>query len=664
MGTKEKRTPLRVKLSKQVLAMVIVMLIIMSAISCYTIQRILNADSKKQLLTEAQYVTSEIEGWTEGILNQVNTVLATVKNIGLANDSKKLLEFLETVTMDLDEDMPTGLYAGTEKGEYLDPSGWIPDASYNVKERSWFIEGKNNVTMEFGAPYYGDNLQSNMVSASARVDDNTILATDVVLGSIENLINGMEIAGEGYGFLVDSKSGFMVAHKNQEYTGKNIEDIDDIVVQEAYKSLDKKDQVLSVNDEEQNYFLTLSQVEGTNWVLVTCAKTNVIFKTLRTMIISLIALSVIGALIIGIAIYMRVKILTEPLEGLTGVIDDITNGDLTVEPVVEGNDEIRDISEQLDEFIKNTRSGITELSAVSQVLTMESEGSKEISDEMNEASSSQTEAMRQLNITVEELARSIEEIANSATTLASTVTEVSKQGADAKGLITDTVLVTNQGKDAINQVSNKMNTIDSTMKELELVVQEVGKSSNEINSITTLIGDIANQTNLLALNASIEAARAGDAGKGFAVVATEIGTLASSSTNAVKEIEQLITKVCTQVQDVVVKTASSVQNIQESKGLVANTSATFMDIYDKVNTTADALNVVEKKIQEVDEVATNMAAITEEQSAGTEEILATSENVYNQSVAITRSSEVLRDTADKLSLSAESIKEFTEKYTI
>src|SRR5213078_5379433 len=98
-------------------------------------------------------------------------------------------------------------------------------------------------------------------------------------------------------------------------------------------------------------------------------------------------------------------------------------------------------------------------------------------------------------------------------------------------------------------------------------MSRIEASSRKIADIIGVIDEIARQTNLLALNAAVEAARAGDAGRGFAVVASEVRTLAQRSSQAAKDIKDLITDSTGQVKegvDLVNRTGASLQEIVDS----------------------------------------------------------------------------------------------------
>jgi len=89
--------------------------------------------------------------------------------------------------------------------------------------------------------------------------------------------------------------------------------------------------------------------------------------------------------------------------------------------------------------------------------------------------------------------------------------------------------------------------IDNTREDQERVAQ-VAKEAHSLESLVQLIKHIASQTNLLALNAAIEAARAGDAGRGFAVVADQVRKLSTETATAVSEISQGIARVADSIE--------------------------------------------------------------------------------------------------------------------
>lgn len=80
-------------------------------------------------------------------------------------------------------------------------------------------------------------------------------------------------------------------------------------------------------------------------------------------------------------------------------------------------------------------------------------------------------------------------------------------------------------------------------------IDEMQRSSQDIQQMVETIGQIANQTHLLAFNAAIEAARAGEHGTGFSVVADEVRKLAEKSASAARQIALLVGTTASRVND-------------------------------------------------------------------------------------------------------------------
>lgn len=115
----------------------------------------------------------------------------------------------------------------------------------------------------------------------------------------------------------------------------------------------------------------------------------------------------------------------------------------------------------------------------------------------------------------------------------------------------------------IEKLAQSATQIHSNERELNDSISDIYHLSEEINSISNFLSEIANQTNLLGLNAAIEAARAGNEGRGFGVVAEEIRKLATQSKDAVPKIQSITHRIKEKVTETSQKSDVSLSSSQE-----------------------------------------------------------------------------------------------------
>jgi twitching motility protein PilJ len=221
---------------------------------------------------------------------------------------------------------------------------------------------------------------------------------------------------------------------------------------------------------------------------------------------------------------------------LLGDVEGAAMGDLTVRADVTAG-EIGTVADFFNSIIENLRQIVVQVkSSVSHVNSSVDNNEQSIRQLADDALRQADEISKAL-LAVERMTFSIQAVASNA-----------RQAAEVSQLAADTATA---GGKAVDRTVQNILTLRETIGETAKKVKRLGESSQQISKVVFLINQIATQTNLLAINAGIEAARAGEQGQGFAVVAEEVGELATRSSTATQEIEQLVEAIQRETSEVV-----------------------------------------------------------------------------------------------------------------
>lgn len=652
---------IKAKLLGIIIPVVIAIILILVFTAYHVSSGIIESYSKNLLESSVNSQASKIEAWLEENLASMQMAKNMIEK--LHPDEAQLQTILDA-SCGYSENYPDGLFLADANGSFLKGTD-SKKQEPNPKESMWYQEGMTRVNMAVGSAHQNPD-GTNVVSASGLLNDGSdtvrVIAADMTLDRISVIVNSFIEMHDAEAFLVDKDSSVILASRDSDLISKTLgADGQSAFYKDVEKKVSGKSYDFCTLDGNMTVF---KEVNGTNWLLVSYVPTNVVLADLVGLRNLMIIFSIISILVLCVLIERVTHVVIRPVKEMTRVITSMASGDFTVSMKVKGNDEIAVMGRSVEHFIASMKEMIRQMGHVSDRLEKQAGSSKNVSGEMNSAANIQSQSMTELNATVDQLSVSVNEIAQNATQLAGVVADTKEDSDKVEDKMRTTVEVSEKGKADMESVGNALHNIEISIHNLEEAVDKVGTASREIVDIIKLIGDIAEETNLLSLNASIEAARAGEAGRGFAVVASQIGVLAKNSADSVAHITSLINEINGLVDDAVKQAGSSASDIESSADLIHTAVDTFDQIFQNIQETSHLIEGVVEKINQVDQVATNVAAISEEQAASSDEILSTSESMLQQAKSISKNSEQVEAEAGNLAESADQLADQVKQFQI
>lgn len=276
---------------------------------------------------------------------------------------------------------------------------------------------------------------------------------------------------------------------------------------------------------------------------------------------------------------------------------------------------VRSLTQQIGSAVQHVQSSSTELQAAA---NQQVSGAKE-----------QSTAMTEISTTISELLATSRQIAESSQRVAR--------------ISTDAAAAARTGDDTMQRTEDAVGGIK---RQVDVIVEhtlDLGKKSQQIGGILSIIDELSEQTNILAINASIEAAGAGEMGRRFGVVAEEIRKLADRVGGSSREIRVLVDDMRGAVNTTVMATESGAKAVDAGRRHFSEVALSFRHITGLVGTTSEVAREIELSTKQqasaVEQVTLAVQSVSQsarESEASSTQTFQTSSELTNLSRNLTR----------------------------
>lgn len=651
--------------------------IILAALSLFTIGIILivflvDSQVKKQSLDR---VVDSSESLSEQTAFTVDNYMAQYsKGLQALATSKELTEFTgptgSTITerellqklqetIEIYSDATFVYFGMTDKYTAMYPEDDL--TGYDPTSRDWYITAAATPgIVHWSTPYPDVETGDFVITGSYAIEKNGkllgVLAIDLELTEMTSLLTSIDIPFNGDPVLLDQE-GTAISHPTR--SGENIMDI-------AYisKMYNADSDVLHFKDEDGAKKVNIySTIPDFGWKVGTIYEQNELMSMAKSLRNSIIIISLIILIVVAASLYAIISRLIKPISRLRGYMDEVSNGNLTVQSTIKSNDEIGKLSDNFNLMISNMHNIIKVVNESASQVRANSETLSAVAEETNASSAEVSHAMNEIAEGASSSAEDAENVINSADELGRQIVGITKRAATMSQIAEQTDKMNTSGQTQMADLQKTFKSSGTNLRSMNERVSTLGEKVKAIGDVMNKITEISAQTNLLALNASIEAARAGEHGKGFAVVADEVRKLAEQSSSATDEVQSTVAQLQEESLLVTEEMEDTIATFHEQGTVVNETEATFRQSFDMMQNMKQSIDAISEEIQEVsrhkDAVSMTiqtMTATSQQTAAASEEVSASTEEQSRAIQSVTDAAETLTELSEELSLAIQRFK--------
>jgi methyl-accepting chemotaxis protein/ligand-binding sensor domain-containing protein len=317
------------------------------------------------------------------------------------------------------------------------------------------------------------------------------------------------------------------------------------------------------------------------------------------------------------------KYLATSVESMLNEMTRFASGNLTVRLAPRDNqDDIGRLFNGFNQAVDNIRRMLREVAEAVQKTAAESTDITTSAEQMAKDAQRQSMQMADVYKAISEMTEQILDSARGIGIVADVATQAGHSAKEGGKIVTETI----EGITNINEV----------VESLSGTVQSLAAGSEKIGDILEVINAIASQTNLLALNASIEAARAGEHGKGFAVVADEIRKLAESTTNATKQITDMVEHIQEDIKATVKSMRKGTKETKRGIDLAHKAGVALKEIIKQTHKVSTVTSQIAKASKEQTQAGEHIRSRVEEMKQVVEQLLVEIRDIAQGSEAVNK----------------------------
>ena len=390
---------------------------------------------------------------------------------------------------------------------------------------------------------------------------------------------------------------------------------------------DPKQREHSWRDGNEEFLSVSTPVAGEGWTVVATLPKAELDAPVHAVGLRLAIGSLIALVLAVVASVVLLRRKLSPLGQLVERAQALGRGQLSVRVEARSHDEIGELARSFNQMADALAFTVEQVRGSSRAVTERSQQLSQLSDQTLRRSAEQSSQIDSMASAVEEFSATAQNIADGMQRTERLVQENAQQ--------------TRTGTQAMQGASGALEQIADSLASTAELIKGLDGRSQQIGGIIGVISGIAEQTNLLALNAAIEAARAGEQGRGFAVVADEVRQLAGRTSEATREISQMIGAVQGETQ-------RAMGAIDEGNRLMEQGLARNADV-------AQALRSIDQQVAEAVEQFSGIAQATAEQSTTATALSRNIQAIAVDNAAQRDAAEVLAGTAGELRHLAEDL---------